>query len=482
MKDQAQLYIDQRGTELRALVFEEGQIFADITLQSTSVNEETIKNLITTLSAKSGRKPAEAHLLIANDLVKTSTYQLQEMPINDVELIIQRGISSTTGEKDPIFRLTSLAPQQEKDVYLAEQISRGVITRLLQQFNDARIPLASISTGLQATLAAFAPYRDNILQAQVIFDISTDSISATFLSPTGVLHLETQTLQTSGPDKDPDDGTDDDREIRRRLFAILNVIHSLYSQYMNVHSLYPVEKVWLCGPGSNLAGLVESLIDAMDIEVAPLDLLDGQIENSRPFTPLAGLISAQQQGTLVNFIPTEISNPVRFSSKAKAMALGGFVILLLFIAALFSQFEIRDLQKQLKKEQAELQFLQAKTMAEKSRANSLRFLDRLKQSAPPLYTIFGEIADNLPREVQLDALDFTQEEESGSLELDAVIPHKTPWENDKIFTSLIASLDNSQYMTCKQDPEISTFKDNEKRLIKVKVRCQIDSSTGKNKL
>jgi hypothetical protein len=482
MKDQAQLYIDQRGSELRALVSEGGQVLADITLQASLDLEETIKDLVTTLTAKSGRKPLQAHLLIADDQVKLSTYQLQEMPIRDVELIIQRGISSATAEKNPIFRLSSLAPQQDKNVYLAEQIPRATITRILQQFKDAGIKLASISTGLQATLASFAPYRDNILQAQAIFDISSDSISATFLSPTDILHLETQLFQDSAVDKDPDKEADYDREIKRRLFAILNVIHGIYSQYMNAHSLYPVEKVWLCGPGSALAGLDESLTDAMDIEVAQLDLLAGKIDNSRPFTPLAGFISAQQQGEQINFIPTEISNPVRFSSKAKAMAVGGFVVLLLFIVAFATQIDIRSVQKQLKKEQSELQYMQAKATAQRSRANSLRFLDQLKLSTPPLYAIFGEIADNFPREIQLDTLDFKHKDQSGSLEIEAVIPYKTPWENDKIFTSLIDSLDDSRYLICKQDPDISIFQENKKKLIKVKVKCQIGSPDGMNKI
>lgn len=482
MKDQVQLFIDQRGSELRALVSEGERVYAGVTLQGSLEQESTLQELVAKLAANSDKKPEQAHLLIATEQVNLDTYHLQMMPLNDAKLIIQRGVSSTTGEKDPIFRLTPLAPQEDKDVYLAEQIPRAMITRLLQQFKDAGIKLTSISTGLQATLAAFAPYRNDIMQAQVIFDISAESISATFLSPSEVLHLETQTFQDSGRERDTDEAEDEDRELKRQMFAILNVIHGLYSQYMNAHSLFPVEKAWLCGPGSDLAGLKESLVEAMDIEVASLDLLTGQIENSRPFTPLAGLIAAQQQQTLINFIPTEISAPVRFSSKVKAMAAGGVIVLLLFVAVLASHLETRALQQQLTREQSELQFMQASAVAGKARVNSLKFLDQLQQSAPPLYQIFGGIADNLPREVQLDGLIFKEQGGVAKLEVAAVIENKTAWENEQIFTSFIAALDASPHMSCKQDPEISIFKDQKKKLIKVKVTCQIESSAGKNKL
>ncbi len=478
MKDQAQLFIDQRGSELRALISEGGEIYAESILPGPLEGGNTLKHLIADLTAKSGRKPLQTHLLIATEQVKLSSYHLQEMPINDVKKIIERGISSTTGEKDPIFRLTPLAPQQDKDVYLAEQIPRGTIIRLLQQFKEAGIKLASISTGLQATLAAFESHRNDILQAQVILDISSEAITATFVSSTELLHLETQAIQDPNREIEESEDVDRTRELKRQLFAILNVIHTLYSQYMRANPLFPVEKVWICGPGSDIEGLEDSLIDAMDIEVARLDLLAEQIPASHAFTPLAGMISAEQQGNIVNFIPVEISDPVRISSKTKAMISGAAVILAIVAIGLFTQFDIWGVKKQLKKEQTELQFLQAQATANKSRINSLLFLKQLKETPPPLYAIFGEIADDLPRGIELDALLFQQEEEVETLEILAVIKHETARKNEQIFTTLMSTLGDSKYLVCNQEPDISIFNVREKKLVKIKVKCQLTPHNG----
>ncbi len=482
MKDQAKIFIDQRGTGLRALVSEGGRIYAQSTLAGPLESGTALKELTADLAARTGQEPLQAHLLIASEQVKLSTYHLQEMPINDVEKIIARAIASTTAEKDPIFRLTLLAPQQDKNVYLAEQIPRATISHLLQQFKDAGLRLTSISTALQATLSAFMPYRDAIIQAQVIFDISRETVTATFLSSTELLHFETVTIQDSGRELEEEGEADSGRELKRQLFAILNLIHGLYSQYMRMNPLFPVEKVWLCGPGSDLAGLEESLIDAMDIEVVSLDLLAGQISESRPYTPLSGLITALRQNTLVNFIPAEISNPVWISTGAKVMAAGAFIVLLLITAGLVTQFGIWDLKKQLKKSESELQFLQVQAAANQNRLNSLKFLKQLDQPGPAFYTIFGEMADQLPREVQLDSLKFRQGEESGALEIVAVIKHETPWKNEQIFTSLMSTLDNSDYLNCNKEPNLSILQANEKRLIRITVNCQTGSAQKKSRL
>lgn len=476
MKDSPQIFIDQRGQQLRALVTEGGRILAATINPGPLDSQRSLQDLVAILVAKAGRKPERAHLVIADEQVEFSTYRLQEMPQADVEKIILRSIASTSGEKDPIFRLTPLAPQQDKNVYLAEQIRRGTILRLRQHFADSGLQLVSISTGLQANLAAFAVHRDEILQAHVIFDISPEAVTATFLSSTEVLHHETQPIQETEWDADSESDTASrGRALKRRLFAILNVIHGIYSQYMLTNPLAPVEKVWLCGPESSSEGLAESLFDAMDVEVAAFDLLAGQHDESHALTPLAGLVTAQGKAGYVNFIPDEILKPVRISNRALALAAGGIVALTLIAVGVTSQLEIRRLERQIKNESAEVLALQVAAEAERDQAESLRFLKTLNDAAPQLYATLGEIANRLPAEVQLDGLNYHQENDIERLELLAVTRHETPWQNERIFTALMAALDGAQHMSCKQEPDIAMLRSGEEKLIKIKVTCQMTS-------
>lgn len=476
MKDSPQIFIDQRGQDLRALMTEGGRILATTINPGSLESQRGLQDLLAKLVAKAGRQPERAHLVIADGQVKFSTYRLQEMPLGDVEKIILRSIASTSGEKDPIFHLTPLAPQQDKDVFLAEQIPRETILRLRQHFADAGLQLASISTGLQTNLAAFTAHRDEILQAHAIFDISLEAVTATFLSSTEVLHHETQSIQETERETDSESDTAGrGRALKRRLFAILNVIHGIYSQYMLANPLSPVEKVWLCGPESAIEGLDESLVDAMDVEVAAFDLLAGQIDESRSFTPLAGLIAAQNKDGYVNFIPGEILKPVRVGNRTMALAAGGIVALALIAVGVTSQLEIGRLERQIKNESAEVLALQLAAEAERDRAESLRFLKTLNDAAPPLYAILGEIANRLPAEIQLDGLNYQKENDIERLELLAVTRHETPWQNERIFTALMASLDGAQHISCKQEPDIAMLLTGEEKLIKIKVTCQMTS-------
>jgi hypothetical protein len=472
MKDSVQLFIDQRGHELRALIAEAGRVLATTVLPGP-LDGGTLAELIAALGASSGRKPDQAHLLVANDQVKVSTYRLQEMPLSDVEKIVQRSITTSTGEREPIFRLTPLVPEQDKDAYLAEQIPRETITRLQQLFSEAKLPLATVSTGLQANLVAFAPHRDNIIQAQAIFDISHDAVAAIFISPTDILHHEIQTIPDS--DREVDEQEESGRAQKRRLFAILNVIHGLYSQYMLANPLSPVEKVWLCGPGAESTGLDESLIDAMDIEVTPFDLLAGHSETSRAFTPLAGLVGAQKQ---VNFLPAKPGKAAAINNRSMAVAAGGLIALLLIAITANSILTTSQLNRQLATERSAVQGLQAAAAADQNRIKGLRFLNKLEQSTPPLYAIFKEISERLPREIELDGINLRQDDTTGSMEILAVTRHRTPWENKQIFTTLMAALDGVQNLECTQDPDIAMLRSGDEKKIRIKVMCRTTAEKG----
>jgi Tfp pilus assembly protein PilN len=478
MKDPVQLFIDQRGLEVRALLTERGRVLATAIFPGPLDSVGALNELVANLVAKAGRKPEEAHLLIAADQVKFSTFRLQAMSRADVEKIVQRSIATATGEKEPIFRLTPLVPEQDKDVFLAEQIPGETVTRLIRLFAEAHLRLGSISTNLQSTLLAFAPHRDSIIQAQAIFDISSEAVTATFISATDLLHQETVAIRESAREGENLDEADVARALKRQLFTILNVIHGLYSQYMMANPLTPVEKVWLCGSGAGIAGLEDSLVDAMDLEVAPLDLLAGTMEESRAFTPLAGLIHACSQSSYVNFISTEKSRTSAENRRKRSVIVAGVIALLLVAIGITASLELQQLEKRLTRERSELQSLKATAASNQGRLTNLRFLRQLNDEAPPIYKILKEVAERLPIEIQLDGINLLQGGEGATLEILAVTRHRTPWENTQIFTSLLAALDGVEPLKCSQNPDIAMLHVGTEKLIKMKVDCRMIPRQG----
>lgn len=473
------LFIDLRGRCIRALVAKGEQLLCARTFSRTLESPEDLRELLADVAALAGRTPDHAHLIVPGDEVQISLYKLQAMPLEDAAKIVQRGIASATGLKEPNFRLTLLAPHQDKEVYLAEHVSKVTVLRYLRLFADAKVPLKSITTGLQADLAAFSGIRDEILQAQAVFDIDSDSISALFLSPTEVLHYETVAIpeMTVEGGEEEADGT---RSLRRKLFAILNIIHGIYSQYMQANPHYPVEKVWLCGLDGGIEGLAGSLKEAMDVEVVLSDLLDGQTEGSHPFAALAGLARTQKRDAALNFIPDEILRPLRLKPRTLALA-GGTLLAVLFLAVgLGFQSRIAGLERMLRSEKVELDQLKAAAAASRGLKDDLLFLKGVQEKRVPFYTIFGEIADRLPDEILLDALSFRQGEKEGILELVAVTPYETRVGKERVFTAFMEVLDTSATLHRYQEPTIAMESLGEKKLIKIKVTCQVTPSGESN--
>jgi Tfp pilus assembly protein PilN len=473
------LFIDLRGRCIRTLVTKGEQILLARTFSRTLESAEDLRELLAEVAALAGRTPDHAHLIVPGDEVHVSLYKLQAMPLEDAAKIVQRGIASATGLKEPNFRLTLMAPHQDKEVYLAEHVSKVTVLRYLRLFADAKIPLKSITTGLQADLAAFSGIRDEILQAHAVFDIDSDSISALFFSPTEILHYETVAIPEMNEEAGEDE-VDGNRRLRRKLFAILNIIHGIYSQYMQANPHYPVEKVWLCGLDGGIEGLAGSLKEAMDVEVVLSDLLDGQTEGSHPFAALAGLAGSRGRGAALNFIPDEILRPLRLKPRTLALA-GGALLAVLFLAVgLGFQSRIAGLEKMVRSEMVELDQLKAAAAASRGLKDDLLFLKGVQEERIPFYTIFGEIADRLPDEILLDALSFRQGETGGVLELVAVTPYNTGHGKERVFSAFMEMLDTSATLHRYQEPTIAMVSLGEKKLIKIKVACQVTPSGESN--
>ncbi|ALC15269.1 Tfp pilus assembly protein PilN [Desulfuromonas soudanensis] len=469
------LFIDLRGRCIRTLVSKGEQILCARTFSRTLESAGDLKELLAEVAALAGQNPDHAHLIVPGDEVNISLYKLQAMPLEDAAKIVQRGIASATGLKDPNFRLTPMAPHQDKEVYLAEHVSRVTVLRYLRLFADAKIPLKSITTGLQGDLAAFSGIRDEILQAHAVFDIDSDSISALFLSPTEILHYETVAIPEIN-EEGGEEEVDGNRRLRRKLFAILNIIHGIYSQYIPAHPHYPVEKVWLCGLDGGIEGLAGSLKDAMDVEVVLSDLLSGQPEGSHPYAALAGLARTQGRGAPLNFIPGEILRPLRLKPRTLALA-GGALLALLFLAVgLGFQSRIADLEKMVRSEKVELDQLKSAATASRALKDDLLFLKGVQEKRIPFYTILGELADRLPDKILLDALSFRQGEAEGVLELLAVTPYNTGDGKERVFTAFMEVLDTSATLHRYQEPTLAMENLGEKKLIKIKVACQVTPS------
>jgi hypothetical protein len=173
------------------------------------------------------------------------------MSMADARKIVERGLAAELGEI-PILQLTPLATEEKQQAFLAEYLRRGTAVDYQALVRAAGPRLQTLTTTLQADLAAIAPRRAGILQGQALYDIDDSGVDAFFMTSDVLLHYE----RVSFPllEGTEEEGESSERARRRRLFAVVNTIYGCQSTFLQAHPRQALDGAWLVGSGSTLPG------------------------------------------------------------------------------------------------------------------------------------------------------------------------------------------------------------------------------------
>lgn len=470
------LFLDLSGRNPRVLFTERNRLVAVRTIDDQDDGPGALPALLGGLANLSTRRIDRAHLIVPDREVAVSLHKLPEMPPADAVKVIRRRLETPGDNGDPLLRLTALETRQNQQTYLAEQFSRQALASYLESFGQARIRLRTITTPLQALLAALAPLRQGHAQPQALFNIDGDAVTALFFSPTEILHYSRIVIPTEADETTI--SVDSGRGQKRKLFTVLNLLHGSYSQYQLDNPRSNMAKVWLCGAEAGIDGLAQSLADAMDVEVAPLNLLPAPVDNGQAFTPLAGLMRVHGDSKRSNFIPDEAARPAWLQPRRIRLAAGAAFAILAAALIVTTESRIIRLKHALQHAGQTLESLEAAAPGADALARRLDFLKHLEASRPPFYDILRELAEQLPDEVLLDRIRYRQSSSGGTLELVIVTADAPAANNEAVFSAITGTLDRSHFLFDYADPVIAAVDDGESRLIQVSVVCTVPPSGG----
>lgn len=471
------LFLDLSGKQPRALLAEGDRVIAAHTLAGLSPpRPEAVGEVLAQVAGRAGVRIDRAHLIVPDRDVATSTYKLQEMPLADAEKIILRRLGAASGVEEPLFRLTALEMTHHQQSYLAEQLDRQTVTSYLKGFTEARIRLKTITTPLQATLAALAPLRQEMLQPQAVFNIDGEAVTALFLSSAEILHYSRTPIPAS--EEEAAAPGDAGRLLKRKLFGILNLLHGIYSQYMLDNPRFHMGKVWLCGAEAGIDGLPQSLADAMDIEVALLSPLPEPAENSQAFAALAGLLHDHDSPERVNFIPDDVFKPMRLQPRLAKLAAGALYATVAVILVVTSEGRVAALKSELRHAGQQLKALEASAPGTEALAKNLDVLKQLDSGRIPFHELLRDLAEHLPDEVLLDGIRYLKGADRGTLELVMVTADSPEGNKEAVFSAITGALDRSPYLAGYADPVIAMIREGETRLIQVTIVCTLPPAGG----
>lgn len=478
IKPMATLFLDLSANCVRALVAEEGRVVDVHNLGALPQGGDKLKAILTQLFAACGYEIDRAHLILQESDVVVEECKLQKMLLADAEKILLRQEAAQGGqERTP--RLTKLAGPEHQLLCLTESVGKAVIADYRKVFLDAGIRLETITSSLQAILAAFGAVRQDMQHVEVVFTISSGSVTALFLSRDELFRFERIDLPVT--EYDSTDAADPVRAMKRQQFAVLTPLHSFYSHFMLENPDLRVDKIWLCGPFPGIEAVAVSLAEATELDVVLADQIADIPEGDCSFTALAGVLRVGNDPDRFNFIPAEMLKPGK-ARLQRFLVLALSVFLLLVIVMVFiTEKRISDLRGELKQAGQELESISASMAGTKSLADSLSFLSALEKQAPPFYKLLRELAETLPDSLDLQSLRYQLNEANATLELVAVAEYGALGGGADVFTAMTGVLDSSSYLSSYDDPVIEVLLDGDTKLIQISIACTLSPAGGSDR-
>lgn len=470
----ATLFLDLSSSDIRILLTE-GYRLVDVRTLEATKSFGDVKAVLQEVFAASGQQVEQAHLILPEAEVATTISKLQKMPLEDAAKVLLRQGAGTDVDSLSL-QLTELDGPQHQLHCLAETVRLETIERYRKAFSAAGVRLETITSLSQSILAAFAPAQQEIQNVEVVFHISSSSITALFLANKQILSYERIVLPPL--EGDQVDQSDPLRAMKRRQFAVLNPLHSVYSQFMQENPELIVDKIWLCGPSPGIEGVAESLTDATEVVVVLADQIADFEEGSCSFTALAGLLHVKDDPQRVNFIPAEQRETVRMRPQVLMAAVALVLILLAGILLLTTERRISSLRHDLLQAQKELEALDITASASKQLASNVNFLSGLNKDVPAFFELFRELAESLPNALSLDNIRYQHDEEKNTLELVVVAEYADFVEDAELLTALTTTLDRSGYLSSYSDPVINMVTDGDLKLVQISIVCALSVAGG----
>jgi cell division protein FtsL len=486
----AELFLDIRDRHIRAIASENELILFQKSYPLSSTTKEDgydrqnqpsdgasdllageLADTLSLIRTDSGIHLSHAHLILPTADVKFSTHVLQRMPQQDALKLLSRKTATGPEEESPQINLCPMSFEQNNQTWLVECIATEKLKEYKKELSNSNLKLKTVVTALDATLHAVASIRDSIFNAHAVFEINTHTIEAYYLSSSCLLFHETLEISESS---DSNNESDPERKQKRRMFAILDLLYRVNTQYTNSNPINPLQKVWLCGTNASVPELVEVLQDAMDVEISllPAGKADNE-ESEHQYTVLKGLLKAHYEGELFNYLHPDMLR--RFPLRKKSGMLIYIATILLAVSIIImTEYRHNKLHRQAVAEKKNLAAQKSSQSASITFAKNLDLLRKLSGSQVLFYPIFRELAMTLPEGVFLDSFNYSLKNNLDSIEMSATFIQSSDLGTQKTLTKLTEILDRSPYLLHHLEPSVSSGTKGHNKTMTVKFSCEVN--------
>lgn len=413
------------------------------------------------------------HLIVPSDEVVMTEHQLPKMSRADAEKLISRKISAESKEEYPPFTIIPAASDQKTQTWYSLYIPTAILKDYKKAFASSRMRLTSITTPVNAMIDAFRSVREAIFNAHAIFEVQRGFVEAFYISADGILHFQRLPYTTTLPRGNESD-EDTEKQAKLKTFNIINTIFSINSQYQSTHQTTPVQMAWLCGLESGLDDIATALKEAMGIEVGIAPVLPTGLPDECAYVPLAGFASTLQSNSATTYAPADFFRrfPLRKTSGLIIYAVSAAAALLAFT---LTEMDYRKLMKQTKSSQVVVNTKPGSTATGAANYSAnLESLKKLTARQLPFYSLFRELATNLPDGIYLENLEYHLKSDKGTIDITAVARLDDKIPENMLLTRFVSMLDQSVVLKSHHEPVITVIAKETERFLKITVTCEVN--------
>jgi hypothetical protein len=317
--------------------------------------------------------------------------------------------------------------------------------------------------------------RPETMGNEALLDIGADMIEiAVFRNRELVDHEKIPMPQLQ--DEDADSNLPSEQSEKIRSYRVIDTLYKFIMSYSKDHPEEKLSALWVCGIGSILEGLANSMTEGLGIPCRLINPFDKEIEDASVFTSLKGISELTDKDVSINLIPEDVLTGRKklFTQVLLAASLVFYVGLIAggYVVLNRSEKEMKLLFEKVKADEA---LRISKHMSEDIYYAGQETFAKLINSSPGLYRVFRDIANLTPSEVMLTEIHAGGYYDGTVLTLTAVIQYTDENFKNAVLSKYLTALDGSSNMRRTSNPEISMPRTNSSQkevLVKINYKVQ----------
>ena len=469
--------LDLRGRMLRALVADGESVTFTRTYEQFSLDDAAqAGKAFAEISEAAGVRLDRVHLILPGEAASTEVFRLQNMSRSDAEKVIRRKIAQGHNAPSPLVQVLPAGTSGKQLLFLAETVRQEAVEAIIGIFRSHHIAVRTVSTPLQANRKALTRMHGDVSLVNAIFDVGNDFIDISVLHQENVIHYEKISLPPIDVEQELYNGVEMERIQKMRLYRIAEATYNFHLGYKQQYPDMPVRYLWICGSGGRLEGIRETLRESTGLDVATLNTLTGSAAGDGfLFTALHGMACGIADGTVVNYLPKEMTGMQFKAGRGAVLAAVCAYTVLLLAGYVLVELKYTREKSMLEEATKATRALEQRMRTGNPYERSADALKRLAAGEADYYPLFSYLAEATPAGVYIEGIALKRQAAATPLlDIDFVTPsHSGEIGGRKLLTNVVRMIDGFPSLKRRGEPGISITKTDKEKLVHFKIACEV---------